>query len=147
MHKKGAKKMKKIKIIGVVFFIILMLMNNNVVFAVITYENSGTGYRTIDEYIEDGRNFIDRGKIGTDINNEELKEMSNFLYNLLLGAGIIIAVIIGGFLGIKFMVGSIQEKADIKSALVWYVIGCLVVFGAFGIWKLVMSILTSSLHV
>ena len=75
--------MKKIKIIGVVFFIILMLMNNNVVFAVITYENSGTGYRTIDEYIEDGRNFIDRGKIGTDINNEELKEMSNFLYNLL----------------------------------------------------------------
>ena len=45
------------------------------------------------------------------------------------------------------MVGSIQEKADIKSALVWYVIGCLVVFGAFGIWKLVMSILTSSLHV
>ena len=43
-------------------------------------------------------------------------------------------------MGIKFMIGSVEEKAEIKAALVPFVIGCIVVFGAFGIWKIVVTI-------
>lgn len=60
------------------------------------------------------------------------------LYNLFLMAGIVIAVIIGAFLGIKFMTEGIEGKAKIKEALIPFCIGCIVIFGAFGIWRIAM---------
>ena len=38
------------------------------------------------------------------------------------------------------MTGSASEKAQVKETLIPYVVGCVVVFGAFGIWKLVINI-------
>ena len=54
--------------------------------------------------------------------------------------GIIIAILVGMFLGIKYMMGSIEEKAELKETLIAYVVGCIVIFGAFGIWKLVAEL-------
>lgn len=39
------------------------------------------------------------------------------------------------------MVGSVEQKAKVKDSLLPYIIGCIVIFGAFGIWKLVLTIL------
>ena len=47
----------------------------------------------------------------------------------------------GGIIGIKLMISSASEKAEAKKLLVPYVVGCVVVFGGFGIWKLVVTIL------
>lgn len=80
---------------------------------------------------------------GEMINEAQLKETSNFIYNTLLGIAMVLAVIVGMIIGIKFMTGSIEEKAKIKEALMPYVAGCVVVFGAFGIWKLAVTILAS----
>ena len=55
--------------------------------------------------------------------------------------GLILAIIIGMVLGIQFMIGSIEQKAKVKDSLVPYIVGCVVIFGAFGIWKLVLTIL------
>ena len=41
------------------------------------------------------------------------------------------------------MVGSVEERADLKTALIGYVISCFVIFGAFGIWKLAVNILSN----
>lgn len=38
------------------------------------------------------------------------------------------------------MLGSIEEKANIKESLIPFVIGCIVVFGAFGIWRIFVSL-------
>ena len=78
-------------------------------------------------------------KIGSD----DLKNMSDTIYNILLVAGIIIAIIVGLIMGIKFIIGGIEEKAEIKAMLIPYIIGCVVVFGAFAIWKAVVDILQS----
>jgi len=43
-------------------------------------------------------------------------------------------------IGIQFIIGSVDEKAKIKETLVPYVIGVFIIFSAFGIWKIVMSI-------
>ena len=59
---------------------------------------------------------------------------------LILVIGICVAVITISILGIKFMLGSIEEKAQVKEALIPFVIGCVVVFGAFGIWKIVTEL-------
>ena len=38
--------------------------------------------------------------------------------------------------------GSVSEKANVKETLIPYIAGCIVIFGAFGIWKLVVTIMS-----
>lgn len=78
---------------------------------------------------------------GNVINNDALREGSNTLYNVLLVIGIAVAFIWGIVLGIQFITGSLGEKADVKKNLIVYIIGCIIIFGAFGIWKLLLQLL------
>ena len=74
------------------------------------------------------------------IDTGKLRDTNSTIYNVLLGIGIIVAVIIGAFLGIQFIFGSVEGKAKISEALVPYIIGCAVVFGAFTVWKLAVNV-------
>ena len=98
---------------------------------------------TPDDVMSEADAFISQGEAASDIDKELLGDTSSMLYNLLLGIGIIAAVGVGIALGIKYMVGSIDERAELKQALLGYVVSCVVIFGAFGIWKLVINILSS----
>ena len=90
-------------------------------------------------------NFIKKEDSSTiTIPEEKLQEMSETLYNVLLVIGIILAVIIGLILGITFMTGSIEEKVKVKETLIPYVAGCIIIFGAFTIWKVVVEVLKSA---
>lgn len=101
---------------------------------------TGKSSDTIDGYMNDGKDFIANGENSSDINQGQLQKTSNLLYNIFLGAGIIVAVLVGMFLGMKYMIASVEEKADLKQTLVAYAVGCVVIFGAFGIWKLVAEV-------
>lgn len=89
--------------------------------------------------------FISTGEANANdkINPSNLKDMSDTLYNILLVVGIIAAIIVGLIMGIKFIMGSLEEKAEIKTMVIPYIIGCVVVFGAFTIWQIVVDILQS----
>lgn len=78
------------------------------------------------------------------IDESDLKAMSDLLYNALLVIAIVIAVIVGLVIGIQFMTGSVAQKAKVKETLIPYIAGCIVIFGAFGIWKLVVGILSQA---
>ena len=97
---------------------------------------------SIDDMINDAKRFISQGKIkyaNDDDNN--LQNVSNTVYNILLVVGTSLAVIMGAVLGIKLMVSGVEQKAEVKKLLVPYVVGCIVIFGGFGIWKLAITIL------
>lgn len=91
---------------------------------------------------KDTQEEIDAGT-GDDINigidEGKLNEASSAIYNALTSIGMIVSVIVGLILGITFMVASADDKAKVKEALLPYVIGCVVIFGAFGIWKIVIN--------
>ena len=53
----------------------------------------------------------------------------------------VIAVIVGIILGIKYMMASSEDKAQIKETLIPYVVSCVIMFGAFTIWKIVITII------
>lgn len=97
---------------------------------------------TLGDIIANANNFLSKGE-GTEspISDSDLKAMSNTLYNILFISGIIIAFVVGGILGIKFMISGLEEKAEVKQMLMPYVIGCVILFGAFTIWKIVLIIL------
>lgn len=106
---------------------------------------SKTTSHTASGIIDEGESFITIGEQGANdkLPSSDLKNLSDTLYIMLLTVGIVIAVIVGLVLGIKFIMGSIEDKAEIKTMVVPYVIGCIVVFGAFTIWKIVVNILQS----
>lgn len=96
----------------------------------------------VDDIIEAGGSFIKKGEQQQQaIQDSQIKTVSDQIYNILLAIGTVIAVIIGAMLGIQFMVGSMDEKAKVKESLIPFVIGCVIIFGAFGIWKLIATIL------
>lgn len=93
--------------------------------------------------IETGDNFIEEADAQeSPIDEDSLKEEVEKLYSMLFMIGVALTVIIGAVLGIKFILGSIEEQAKIKEMLIPYVVGCIVIFGAFGIWKLVITLLS-----
>ena len=97
---------------------------------------------SIDDMINDAKSFISQGKIKyANDGDKSLKNVSNTVYNILLVVGTSIAVIMGAILGIKLMASGVEEKAEVKKLLVPYVVGCIVIFGGFGIWKLAITIL------
>ena len=75
----------------------------------------------------------------TVIDETKLQSTSNTIYKWLMVIAICVSVIIGAILGVLFITGSIEGKAKIQEALVPYIIGCIVVFGAFFIWKTLVN--------
>lgn len=98
---------------------------------------------TLDDIMSGADDFIEKGQQGPGINEDELMKTSDMIFNTLLAIAIVIAVIVGMIIGIQFMISGVEEKAKIKEALLPYVISCIVVFGAFGIWKIAVTLLSS----
>ena len=93
---------------------------------------------SLEDIMTQGDAFLETGQNngGEDLlNTKELKNATNDIYNILLTLGIVISVVVGAILGIKYITGSVEEQAKIKETMIPYVLGCFVIFGAFGIWR------------
>ena len=114
----------------IIIALLIVLITPNVSFAV-----------SLTDILHSGQNFIDEGKSqNSAIDSVQLKNSSNSIYNILLGIGVILSVLVGAMLGIRIMWGSIEQQTKAKEALMPYGIGCVVIFGAFAIWKLAVTV-------
>ena len=104
---------------------------------VATDKSSGS---TLEDMMTDADNFVKSGD-NDKVKSSDLQNLSGIIYNIALQIGIGVAVIAGLALGIQFMLSSVEGKADVKKGLKVYAIGCVVVFGSFGIWKLVVTLM------
>lgn len=97
---------------------------------------------SIDDIWIQGSNFLNEGKKNSNgtFNGKKMKDATDTLYSLFFGAGVAIAVIVGAYLGVKFMTEGVEGKAKIKEALIPFVIGCMIIFGGFSIWKIAMNL-------
>lgn len=89
-------------------------------------------------WIGDGKTEAEAGKT---MDTTELESTSDLIYNIFLGVGTSIVVIVGAILGIQFMTAGVDKKVEVKQALVPYIVSSIVLFGALGIWKFVIIIL------
>lgn len=106
------------------------------------------GDYSISNIFIDAENFVHSGNdVSSMIDTGALKKTSTFIYEILFSIGLIVAVAVGIVLGIQFMISSAVDKAKIKETLIGYVIGCVVLFGAFGIWKMVINIVQETTSV
>lgn len=126
-------KSKILNILLICAFFVLSITNINYAAPVSEDRN-----QTIDQVMGGAENFISGANTENTISQSSLKNTIDLIYNILLAVGIIVAVVAGAILGVQFMVASADGKAELKERLVPYVVGCVVIFGAFGIWKIVM---------
>lgn len=107
--------------------------------AVITYLPNKA--LALDNVISSGKNFMSSADPNKEvINQEKLKSTSEIIYNILFAVALVLAVGIGLVIGIQFVVGSVEEQAKVKETLVPYIIGVIIVFSAFTIWKIAVEI-------
>lgn len=96
------------------------------------------------DIISQGDDFLQLGVVASK-NSSSVSDINTMrilddMYGVLLILGVVVTVMVGGFLGIKFMLASAEDKAKVKESMVPYVIGCIVIYGAFGIWRICIQI-------
>ena len=122
------------KVLTVVILIVLMIF---------TINTTNTYASTLGDVISGGKDFLDSSDSSAKLNQTLLQNTSDSIYNILLMISFIVVAIIGISLGIKFMMSGVEEKADVKKSLIVFAIGCVVVYGAFGIWKVMVLFLNT----
>ena len=70
----------------------------------------------------------------------EITDLGKSLVGILQTVGIVLSVIVILVIGIKYMMGSAEEKAEYKKTMIPYIIGAILVFAASSIASIVMSI-------
>ena len=77
------------------------------------------------------------GKSNADVSG--ITSIGNSIIRILSTAGIVVSVVVLIVLGIKYMMGSAEEKAEYKKTLMPYVIGAALVFAASTIAQIVYN--------
>lgn len=80
----------------------------------------------------------------TEIPLSDIKDLQKTIYNLLFAIGIIVAVVGTAIMGIQFITSAPEGKAEIKQRMIPFVIGCIVIFAGFIIWKFAINLIQSS---
>lgn len=70
----------------------------------------------------------------------EIKAIGGKVIGLIQGVGIVLTVVILSILGIKYMMGSAEEKAEYKKTMIPYVVGAICIFASTSIATLVYKI-------
>ncbi len=111
-------------------------------------QKEGSKEHSINEILSEAQAFVSNlkdndGNLSTVIVGGALINTSKTINNILMTLSIIISVILGAFIGIKTMISSVEEKAEIKESLIPYLIGAMICFGAFSIWNVTVTLLES----
>ena len=101
-------KTKKVLIFVVTFLLVLAMGATTVFGAIDPSQLTGTAPSANDE--------------------TTIKDLGNRIIGALKAVSIVLAVVILTILGIKYMMGSAEEKADYKKTMIPYVVGAAVIF-------------------
>ena len=76
--------------------------------------------------------------------DDDLGNKAGNVLKIINTIGIVCAVIVLTVLGIKYMMGSVEEKADIKKSMIPYIIGMFFLVSVTTIPNIIYSIVTST---
>ena len=95
----------------------------------------------LDDIINRGDNFVNQGDPNNAISENNVKEVSDGIFAIVVVIGIVVAIVAAVVIGVQFVTASVEEKAQLKEKLIPLLVGAAIIFGAVGIWRLVVNIL------
>ena len=78
----------------------------------------------------DGGEIAPNGLKATYQGTDDIKTVGQKIMGIVNTVGVVIAVVILMVLGIKYMMGSAEEKAEYKKTMIPYIVGAVLIFGA-----------------
>lgn len=72
----------------------------------------------------------------------EITTMGKKIVGIIQTVGVVLAVVILMVLGIKYMMGSAEEKADYKKTMIPYIVGAVLIFGASTVANVIYNLAT-----
>ena len=126
----------------IILFLMIVMLGKNYVQADSLWD---TIFNAGDDFLSQGRQNAQSQTQSTTLGDGSTAEVNTrgnwqIVYNVLFALGIALSVIIGAILGIRLMFGSIEQQVKAKEILIPYVLGCFVIFGSFGLWKLAVTV-------
>lgn len=96
----------------------------------------------IGDILSSGDSFLEAGTNATTAMpaTDKLQTLSDTVSSVLLTIALGVTLISAFVMAINFAIQSVEDKAKVKEAMVPWIIGILISFGAFGIWKLTMTV-------
>lgn len=76
----------------------------------------------------------------TDVGTTQVYQLGKTIVTILQAVGVVVAVVVILVIGIKYMMGSAQEKAEYKKTMIPYVVGAVLIFGATTIVNVVYNL-------
>lgn len=83
------------------------------------------------------------GKTGVTVEQGNITNLGNSIIAVVRIVGVVVAVVILLILGIKYMMGSAEEKADYKKSMIPYIVGAILVFASTAIVGVVYDMASS----
>lgn len=102
---------------------------------ILLFSNSSMGSGPID----DPNSFKPGAITNNDIN--VITSKSNQIIGAITTIGVIVSAITLGILGIKYMIGSVEEKAEYKKSMIPYIIGSVFLFATSSILSIIAKIM------
>lgn len=93
--------------------------------------------------VQKAKDFINRGSEKQTISQNEVENELMPLARVLMGIAILVLLVVGAILGVKYMISGANERAGIKEKLIWYVVAAVLIFGAVAIFNIVVRILNN----
>ena len=116
-------------IIKILIITLTILLSYNMVFC--SYAADGI--------LQQAKDFMELGEDdqGLDVKSDIWSELAGILW----GAGIWVSVLSGMAIGIKFMLSTPDQRAELKNSAKVWLIGSIVIIGALTIWRTAIEIL------
>ena len=76
-------------------------------------------------------------------NADKVTELGATIVTIMQTVGIVVAVVILLVIGIKYMIGSAEEKAEYKKTMIPYIVGAILIFASTTIVNVVYNIANS----
>ena len=90
---------------------------------------------------EKAKEFINRGSEKETISQQKVEQDLLPLARILMGIAVLVLLVVGAILGVKYMISGADERANIKEKLIWYIVSAVLIFGAVAIFNIVINIL------
>lgn len=129
---------KTVKVLTALLLVVMMVMSlNTVAFAggSTTTTSSGEVGSVIDKINESANNKLSE--------DSGVATLGGQIVGIIQIIGIVVAVVILLVLGIKYMTGSAQEKAEYKKTMIPYIIGAILIFAASTIVNVIFNLATN----
>ena len=129
------KLSKTVKVLTALLLVVMMVMSlNTVAFAhgSTTTTSSGEIGSVIDKINDSANNKLN--------DDSGVASLGGQIVGIIQIIGIVVAVVILLVLGIKYMTGSAQEKAEYKKTMIPYIIGAILIFAASTIVNVIFNL-------